>query len=92
MNIDVGHIAHLARLAITAEEGEKFSQQLSSILEYVNKLEELDTSGVEPTSHLFGVSNVMRQDSVRPSLSIDEALMNAPDRSDDFYRVPKIIE
>lgn len=92
MNIDVGHIAHLARLAITVEEGEKFSQQLSSILEYVNKLEELDTLGIEPTSHLFGVSNVMREDSVRPSLSIDEALMNAPDRSGDFYRVSKIIE
>lgn len=92
MNIDVGHIAYLARLAITVEEGEKFSQQLSSILEYVNKLEELDTSGIEPTSHLFGVSNVAREDSVRPSLSTDEALMNAPDRSGDFYRVSKIIE
>ncbi|MEK6673436.1 MAG: Asp-tRNA(Asn)/Glu-tRNA(Gln) amidotransferase subunit GatC [Nitrospirota bacterium] len=92
MNIDVGHIAHLARLTITAEESEKFSQQLSSILEYVKKLEEIDTSGVEPTSHLFGVSNVMREDSVRPPLSKDEALMNAPDRSGDFYRVLKIIE
>ena len=92
MNIDVRHIAHLARLAITVEEGEKFSQQLSSILEYVNKLEELDTSGIEPTSHLFGVSNVVREDSVRSSLPIDEALMNAPDRSGDFYRVSKIIE
>jgi aspartyl-tRNA(Asn)/glutamyl-tRNA(Gln) amidotransferase subunit C len=92
MRIDVEHIAHLARLSLTGEEREKFGAQLSGILTYVEKLKELDTAGVEPTSHVLTIGNVMREDVTRPSLSRDEALMNAPDRADDFYRVPKIIE
>lgn len=92
MKIDVKHIAHLARLRLSEEEKEKFGVQLSSILTYVEKLNELDTSGVEPTSHVLAIGNVMREDALRPSLSTDEALRNAPDRADDFYRVPKIIE
>ncbi|MCL4475269.1 MAG: Asp-tRNA(Asn)/Glu-tRNA(Gln) amidotransferase subunit GatC [Nitrospirae bacterium] len=92
MKIDVEHIAHLARLRLSEEEKEKFGVQLSSILTYVEKLNELDTSGVEPTSHVLAIGNVMREDALRPSLSTDEALRNAPDRADDFYRVPKIIE
>lgn len=90
--MDVEHIAHLARLRLTPEEKAKFGAQLNSILTYVDKLNELDTAGVEPTSHVLALSDVMREDKVRISLSRDEALMNAPDRSDDFYRVPKIIE
>jgi aspartyl-tRNA(Asn)/glutamyl-tRNA(Gln) amidotransferase subunit C len=90
--MDVEHIAHLARLRLTPEEKAKFGAQLNSILTYVEKLNELDTAGVEPTSHVLALSDVMREDKVRISLSRDEALMNAPDRSDDFYRVPKIIE
>ncbi|HWR59129.1 MAG TPA: Asp-tRNA(Asn)/Glu-tRNA(Gln) amidotransferase subunit GatC [Thermodesulfovibrionales bacterium] len=92
MRIDVQHIAHLARLALTDEETGKFGRQLGGILSYVEKLGELDTSGIEPTSHTLVISNVMREDLSRPSLSKDAALMNAPDRADDFYRVPKIIE
>ncbi len=92
VKIDVEHIAHLARLALTAEEKEKFGTQLSSILTYVEKLKELDTSGIEPTSHVLAIHNVMREDGMRPSLPKDDALKNAPDRADDFYRVPKIIE
>ncbi len=92
VKIDVGHIAHLARLRLTGEEKEKFGAQLSGILAYVDKLNELDTSGVEPTSHVLAMGNVMREDALRSSLSTDGALMNAPDRADDFYRVPKIIE
>ena len=92
MKIDVEHIAHLARLRLSQEEKEKFGAQLSSILTYVEKLNELDTSGVEPTSHVLAMANVLREDALRPSLPTDEALLNAPDRTDDFYRVPKIIE
>lgn len=92
MKINVEHVAHLARLRLSEEEKEKFGVQLSSILAYVEKLDELDTSGVEPTSHVLTIDNVMREDGLSPSLSADEALLNAPDRADNFYRVPKIIE
>lgn len=92
MKLDVEHISHLARLRLSAAEKEKFGAQLSSILAYVEKLDELDTSLVEPTSHVLAIGNVMREDALSPSLSADEALLNAPDRADNFYRVPKIIE
>jgi aspartyl-tRNA(Asn)/glutamyl-tRNA(Gln) amidotransferase subunit C len=90
--MDAEHIAHLARLRLTAAEKEKFGAQLNSILTYVEKLNEPDTSGVEPTSHVLALSDVMREDKARASLSRNEALMNAPDRNENFYRVPKIIE
>lgn len=89
---DVAHIAKLARLSVSAEEAAQYSAQLSAILEYMEKLNELETSGVEPTSHVLEIKNVMRQDMARPSLPVDEILKNCPDRKDDFYRVPKIIE
>ena len=92
MKIHVAHIAHLARLFLSTEEEEKFSVQIDNILEYVEKLNELDTSGVEPTSHVIEIRNLMRDDVQRPCLSVDHALANAPDRYDNFYRVPKIIE
>jgi aspartyl-tRNA(Asn)/glutamyl-tRNA(Gln) amidotransferase subunit C len=66
--------------------------QLGGILEYVKKLDELDTSDVPPTYHVLDLVNVTREDAVRPSLPVDEALANAPDRAEGFYRVPKIIE
>ncbi|MGD1074975.1 MAG: Asp-tRNA(Asn)/Glu-tRNA(Gln) amidotransferase subunit GatC [Thermodesulfovibrionales bacterium] len=92
MRIAGAHIAHLARLSLSETEEERFSQQLDSILLYVEKLNELDTSGIEPTSHLIEMHNVMREDILWTSLSRDSALENAPDRSGNFYRVPKIIE
>ncbi len=92
MKMNVEHIAHLARLALSAEEAEKFGRQLGSILTYVEKLGELDTSDIEPTSHTLPIDNVMREDAVRPSLPKDDALANAPDRAENFYRVPRIIE
>jgi aspartyl-tRNA(Asn)/glutamyl-tRNA(Gln) amidotransferase subunit C len=92
MKLDVEHIAQLARLALTDSEREKFATQLASILSYVEKLKELDTSGIEPTSHVVTIGNVMREDRVSPSLAKDVVLMNAPDKAGDFYRVPKIIE
>lgn len=90
--MDVEHIALLARLSLTEEERERFGSQLSSILSYVGKLNEIDTSGIEPASHVLEMKNTMREDELRSSLPVDDALMNAPDRSGNFYRVPKIIE
>ena len=89
---DVEQVAGLARLEFEGEEKELFAKQLDNILSYVDKLNELDTTGVEPTSHVLPIKNVMRPDEVKPSLTPDEALANAPERSGDFYRVPKIIE
>ncbi|HCC68338.1 MAG TPA: Asp-tRNA(Asn)/Glu-tRNA(Gln) amidotransferase subunit GatB [Nitrospiraceae bacterium] len=90
-HIDIEHIAMLARLKLTDEEKRLFSKQLGSILEYIGKLNELDTTAIEPTSHVLPVKNVFREDELRQSLHKDKALQNAPDKTDDFYRVPKII-
>jgi aspartyl-tRNA(Asn)/glutamyl-tRNA(Gln) amidotransferase subunit C len=92
MAVPVEHIAHLSRLSLSEEERERFSHQLGSILAYVEKLNELNTSEIEPTSHVLAMNNVMREDALRSSLAADDALANAPDRSGNFYRVPKIIE
>jgi len=88
----VEHVAKLARLAVSEDEKEAFSRQLSEILTYVGKLNELDTSKVEPTSHVLDLSNVFRDDVIRESLPPAEVLANAPDRDNDHFRVPKIIE
>ncbi|MBI5189892.1 MAG: Asp-tRNA(Asn)/Glu-tRNA(Gln) amidotransferase subunit GatC [Nitrospirae bacterium] len=88
----VEKVAALGRLEYSAEENETLTRQLDGILTYVEKLNELDTTGVEPTSHVLPISNVFRDDVPRPSLSQDDALGNAPDRAGEFYRVPKIIE
>ena len=85
---EVLHVARLARLALTEEEIARFQEQLSAILEAVGKVAELDLSGVEPTSHPLDLSNVWAADESRPSLSIDEALANAPDREGGYFRVP----
>lgn len=92
MNISLEHLSRLARLALTEEEKSRYESQLDNILHYVEKLNELDTTGIEPTSHVLSISNVMRDDIERPSLGREDALMNAPDKTDAFYRVPKIIE
>lgn len=89
---EVEHVAKLARLAITETEKEMYSQQLSNILTYIEKLKELDTSKVEPTSHVLPMKNIFREDEIRPSLPREEILKNAPDCTEEFFRVPKIIE
>jgi aspartyl-tRNA(Asn)/glutamyl-tRNA(Gln) amidotransferase subunit C len=89
---DVQHIARLARLHLAEEEISTMGGQLNAIIEYVEQLGSLDTTGVEPTSHVLPLQNVMRDDSLRPSLSPEDALRNAPDPTDAFYRVPKIID
>jgi aspartyl-tRNA(Asn)/glutamyl-tRNA(Gln) amidotransferase subunit C len=85
---EVLHVARLARLELSEDELARFAEQLSAILEAVGKVSELDLSGVEPTSHPLELSNVWAEDEPRPSLSADDALANAPDREDDFFRVP----
>ena len=88
----VGRVAHLSRLELSAKELEVFSRQLSAIVDYIRKLDELDTSAVEPLAHCLPMSNVFRDDEVLPSLSAQQALANAPDRFEDFFKVPQILE
>ena len=89
---DVEHVARLSRLALTDQEKERMRRELDGILSYIDKLRALDTADVPPTSHAVPMTNVMREDEPRPSLSQDEMLANAPERSGEFFRVPKIIE
>ncbi len=89
---EVDHVALLARLKFSETEKERFTTQLNSILEYMDKLKELDTSRVEPTFHAVGRKNVFREDQVLSSSPQDLTLSNAPDGDRGFFRVPKIIE
>ncbi|MBW5449392.1 Asp-tRNA(Asn)/Glu-tRNA(Gln) amidotransferase subunit GatC [Cohnella sp. CFH 77786] len=89
---DVEHVANLARLDLSAEEKEQFTGQLNAILKYAEKLGELDTSDVEPTSHVLPLANVMREDEARPSWPIEKVLANAPDEEDGQFKVPAVLE
>jgi aspartyl-tRNA(Asn)/glutamyl-tRNA(Gln) amidotransferase subunit C len=89
---EVEHVAKLARLDLSEKEKEKLTDQLSNILTYVEKLNEIDTRGVEPTSHVLDISNIMRDDVAGESLTQEKALANAPEKSAGHYKVPKIIE
>lgn len=89
---DVAHVARLARLALSDGEKARMREQLAKILQYIDKLKELDVEGVEPTSHAVPLVSVMRADEGTPSLPRDEMLANAPDRAGDLFRVPRIIE
>ena len=88
---EVEHVALLARLQLSAAEKEVFTGQLNAILEYVEKLNELDTTGIEATYHVVPHQNVMRQDGVTESLAPEVSLENAPDQAQGCFRVPKII-
>lgn len=88
----VEHIARLARLSISEEDKEALAQHLSAILGYMEKLNSLNTEGIEPTSHVLDIANVFRDDDPIPSLRPDDALSNAPERSGNFFKVPRIIE
>jgi aspartyl-tRNA(Asn)/glutamyl-tRNA(Gln) amidotransferase subunit C len=88
---DVEHIAALAKLEFTEAEKEKFTHQMNQILDYMNKLNSLDTSAVEPLSHVIELSNVFREDEVKPGVSTEEALRNAPEKNEQFFKVPKVI-
>jgi aspartyl-tRNA(Asn)/glutamyl-tRNA(Gln) amidotransferase subunit C len=90
--IDVNYAAHLARLRLTPAEAQKYGAQLSQILRYMEKLNQLDVSQIEPTAHAMPLVNVMRPDEVRPSLSHADALANAPAQANGLFIVPKIVE
>jgi aspartyl-tRNA(Asn)/glutamyl-tRNA(Gln) amidotransferase subunit C len=92
VEIDVRYVAHLARLSLTPEEEQTLGAQLGNILSYIEKLKEVDVTGVEPTAHPFPLVNVTRPDEVRPSLPHDEALRNAPAQANGLFLVPKIVE
>ena len=89
---DVEHVARLARLSLDDSELERMREQLTSILQYIDKLRALDTDAVEPTAHAVPLVNVMREDEVEPCFPREEMLANAPDRAVEFFRVPRIIE
>ena len=89
---EVKYVANLARLAITEEEAEKFTNQLDAIIAFAEQLNELDTDNVEPTSHVLDMKNVMREDIAKPGLPVEEVLKNAPDHENGQIRVPSIIE
>ena len=91
-DLNVKYVAHLARLELTPEEEQKIGAQLASILGYIETLKEVDVSGVEPTAHAFPMVNVTRADETRPSLSNEEALMNAPSKANGLFLVPRIVE
>ena len=92
MDIDIKYVAHLARLSLSAEEEQKMGAQLAQVLGYIDKLKEADVTGVEPTAHAFPLINVTRPDEIRPSLTQEEALSNAPAQANGLFMVPKIVE
>jgi len=88
---EVGHIAALARLSFSEEEMELFAEQLNQILIYMEKLDEIDTTGIKPTYHALDLTNVFREDQIKPSLSTQKLLSNAPQTDKDMVIVPRII-
>jgi aspartyl-tRNA(Asn)/glutamyl-tRNA(Gln) amidotransferase subunit C len=88
---DVEHVAHLARLGLSADEVSKLEGQLNQILEQFAVLSQLDTESISPTARVIELENVLREDVVRPSLSVEEALADAPERSGDHFAVPAVL-
>jgi len=88
---EVEHVAGLARLRLTDAEVEKMTEQLNRILNYMEKLRELDTTGIEPMAHPQPIYNAFREDVPRPSLSPETALTNAPGRNGAFFQVPRVL-
>jgi aspartyl-tRNA(Asn)/glutamyl-tRNA(Gln) amidotransferase subunit C len=91
-DINIDYVANLARLALTAEEKIRFARQLGDILHYVEKLNGVDVSGVEPMAHASPVFNVWQADVPRPGLSVEQALRNAPAQRQNMIAVPKVVE
>jgi aspartyl-tRNA(Asn)/glutamyl-tRNA(Gln) amidotransferase subunit C len=93
LSIDqVRWVAHLARLELSEAELPVMARHLGAILDYVNKLQQVNTEGVEPLAHGLDVHNVFREDEPAPSLTVDAALANAPDRRGDFFGVPAVLD
>jgi|SRR5271157_3540973 len=88
----VEHVAHLARLELKADEIELYTQQIDRILDYMDKLNSLDTTGIEPTTHAIPLTNVFRKDVIDNNFQVEESVGNAPERKGPFFKVPPIIE
>jgi len=91
-DLNIDRIANLARLALTPEEKTKFSAQLADVLTNIEKLKQVDVTGVEPTAHAFPIYNVWADDVAKPGLSVEDALRNAPEKRDNMIVVPKVVE
>ena len=91
-DLNIDHVAHLARLALTPEEKAKFATQLGDVLAYIEQLKQVDVSGVEPTAHAFPVYNVWADDIAKPGLAVEAALKNAPAQRNNMIVVPKVVE
>ncbi len=91
-DLNIDRIANLARIALTPEEKEKFSAQLADVLTNIEKLREVDVTGVEPTAHAFPIYNVWAEDVAQPGLSVEDALRNAPVQRDNMIVVPKVVD
>lgn len=95
MSIDretVLHVAKLSRLELTEKEVEMYVEQLNRILGHIDQLNKANTNGVEPLAHPLGLTNVFRKDEVKPSLPREEALQNAPEKTDEAYKVPVVVD
>jgi aspartyl-tRNA(Asn)/glutamyl-tRNA(Gln) amidotransferase subunit C len=91
-DLNIDHVAHLARLALTPEEKAKFAQQLGDVLQHIEQLGKVDVTGVEPTAHAFPVYNVWADDVAQPGLVVEAALKNAPAQRQNMIVVPKVVE
>lgn len=91
-DLDVAYVARLARLELNPEEAALFQKQLAGVLEHVARLNEVPIEGVEPSAHVFPMFDVLRDDEVRPSLTTEEALRNAPRTANNLFIVPKVME
>lgn len=91
-DLNIDRIANLARLALTPEEKVKFSAQLADVLTNIEKLKQVDVTGVEPTAHAFPIYNVWADDVAKPGLSVEDVLRNAPEKRDNMILVPKVVE
>lgn len=91
-DLNIDHIAKLARIALTPEEKEKFSRQLVDVLHHIEQLAKVDVSQVEPSAHAFSVVNVWAEDAAGPALKVEDALRNAPAQREHMVVVPKVVE
>ncbi|MGE5474521.1 MAG: Asp-tRNA(Asn)/Glu-tRNA(Gln) amidotransferase subunit GatC [Ignavibacteriales bacterium] len=89
---EIEHVANLARLELTPEEKEKMIKDLAAIIDFADKLSEVETEGIQPTAHILDIKNVLRKDEVKPSYDVDDMIRNAPESANGCIKVPKVVE
>jgi len=89
---EVRHVAVLSRLKLTDDQVRQYTRQLADVLAYVRKLDELDTTGIEPTAHAAPLKTVFRDDRAEPGMGVEKVLRNAPDRDGSFFKVPRVLD